>query len=550
MAEGSIKDGSDADSDIACTPCGEANIREEAVKYCLDCQQYMCTTCSTYHGRQKATRFHKLLDRDTAKPVSAKCLYHPNRDIEMYCGTHDMVYCSKCIATKHRACCGVTDIDEIKTGSVPHKEIRRIQNDTRNIKQRLADTDKKTQQRIECLENQKDEIPAEIEEVEQSLIEQIRKLKREAMDTLNMEYILVKDELKSNVNLIADLKKEIEKASSQLQTLASMSARQQFVQMKLIQKAINDAENLFANSEDKGRFALYFAENSDLKTAVMTATSIGHVSNVTENKQTVPRLFKVKSKKEINVRMQNDKEGCHITDICQLQDGTIILADWGNRKIKRLDMDYSVKDHLDLGHRLSGICCTGQNEVAVKMHNDKVQFISVGSSLSKLREICVEGGGWLGIAYDTGELWISTGSDRGVKVYSTSGALLKTMNGRNIFKSCTEHLAVCGETVTVTDYSNGAVCLGRDGTVKRQMRDGRLANTEGVCVSGDGTIFLSGRNSNNILMFDKDGKCLGELVANDPGLVNPVALHYDEKSDCIIVTSDFSDRITILDISD
>ncbi|XP_053374847.1 E3 ubiquitin-protein ligase TRIM33-like [Mercenaria mercenaria] len=381
MAEGGdvtpIKDGSDADFDIVCTPCGEGNISEEAVKYCPDCQEYLCTTCTIHHGRQKATRSHKLLDRDTAKQgsvpaVTTKCRYHPDRDIEMYCEGHDMVYCLKCIATDHRACSGVTGIEEIKTSSIQQMEVDRLQNDTRNIQERLADTDKKKQKNIDCLEEQRDEIFTKIEDVERGLIEHIRKLKREAVSTLNKDYTLVKEKLKSGITLIANMKKEIENASSQSQTFTSMDVGQQFVQMKLIQQTVNDAVKLVEDSEAKGSKVLCFTENADLKTSIMTATSLGHVNTVTENdRQTAQRVYKVKSKKEINIKVPNDRATCQIVDLCQLQDGTIILADCNNWKIKRLDMNYNIKDHYDLGHLLRGICCTGQNEVAVKMYSNK-----------------------------------------------------------------------------------------------------------------------------------------------------------------------------------
>ncbi|XP_045172124.2 uncharacterized protein LOC123534109 [Mercenaria mercenaria] len=331
-----------------------------------------------------------------------------------------------------------------------------------------------------------------------------------------------------------------------------MDAVQQFVQMKLIQKTVNDAIKLIEDSEAKGSKALCFTENTDLKNSMMTATSLGHVNTETENDpQTAQRVYKVKSKKEINIKMQNDRIPCCISDVCQLQDGTIILADWNNRKIKRLDMDYNIKDHCDLGNYPKGICCTGSNEVAVKMNNNKVQLISVGSSLSKQREISVAGGNYWGMAYYAGELWISTGS--GVTVYSTSGTLVKTIdkdiNGRGIFKASTQQMAVSGETVIVTDHSNGAVCLGRDYTVQRELRDESLVSTRGVCVSSDGTVFLSGFSSKNIVMFDKKGKCLGELVVKDAGLGNPIALHYDDKRKCLIVTCSSSDKIVMFDIS-
>jgi hypothetical protein len=111
MAEGgyltSIKDGSDADFEYTCTPCGDDDIRVGAVKFCPVCDEYLCISCTRQHGRRKALRSHTLQDCDASTKGSTvtmvnKCRYHPDRDIEMYCGEHDMVYCTKCIATNHR----------------------------------------------------------------------------------------------------------------------------------------------------------------------------------------------------------------------------------------------------------------------------------------------------------------------------------------------------------------------------------------------------------------------------------------------------------------
>ncbi|XP_060551576.1 transcription intermediary factor 1-alpha-like, partial [Ruditapes philippinarum] len=122
MAEGgdltSIKDGSDADFVYTCSPCGEENVTEEAVKYCPVCEEYLCTTCLRHHGRLKASRSHTVQDCDASTKGSTvtmvtKCRYHPDRDIEMYCGEHDMVYCTKCIATNHRACSGILNLEDV-----------------------------------------------------------------------------------------------------------------------------------------------------------------------------------------------------------------------------------------------------------------------------------------------------------------------------------------------------------------------------------------------------------------------------------------------------
>jgi hypothetical protein len=120
-----------------------------------------------------------------------------------------------------------------------------------------------------------------------------------------------------------------------------------------------------------------------------------------------------------------------------------------------------------------------------------------------------------------------------------TGTLLKSfskdVNGQGILKSFPQQMIAGGDFVFVADNSDGAVCLNRDGTVKRELRDKRLKGTHGVCVANDGTVFISGYSSHNIIMFDRDGKCLGELVGKDAGLVNPISLLYDDKRNCFIV---------------
>ncbi|XP_060591116.1 uncharacterized protein LOC132746067 isoform X2 [Ruditapes philippinarum] len=554
MAEGgdltSIKDGSDADFENTCSPCGEDDVREEAVKYCPVCEEYLCTSCSRHHGRLKATRSHTLVNCDastkgTAVTMVTKCRYHPDRDIEMYCGAHDMVFCNKCIIDNHRSCNGVSYVEDVSSHQI--QEIERLKTDMKTIQERLDDTDQKLQTNISSVEKQRNEIISRIEGIEREFVEHIRKLKHKALEALNSDFTLAKEEIETNVSQISKVKQEIEQASSQLQTADSMNIRQQFVQTKLVQQTVNNALKVFKQSEAKGCQYLHFTENTELKSLIIASTSLGSVEKTTENNSLVGlKLYKVSSQKEINIKMKNDRDQCYICDICQLADGTIILADYHNTRIKRLDVNYNIKDCLDLESYPTGICCTGNTEVAVKLYNNKVWFISVGSSLSKVRDISVTGGGYWGMTYCAGELWVS--DVNGVNVYSMTGTLIKSIsnnvNGQRIFKSTPQQMAVSGDTVIVTDYSDGAVCLNRDGTVKRELRDKRLTNTRGVCVANDGTVFISGYTSNNIMMFDRDGKCLGELVGKDAGLVNPISLLYDDKRNCLIVAC-YPDKIIV-----
>jgi hypothetical protein len=398
------------------------------------------------------------------------------------------------------------------------------------------------------VEKQRIDVISQVEAIEQDLVGHIQMLKHEALETLETECTLIKEELEANISLISKVKQESEKTTTQLQTAHNINVREQFVQTKLIQQTVNDAMKVFEQSEDKGCVSLSFTENTELKSSMRTSTCLGHVQSITEkNTLLTSKVCTVSSQKEININVKNDHEQCYIFDICQLVDGTIILADYNNFRIKRLDVNYNIKDYLELEAGPTGICCSGNTEVAVKLNNNKVWFISIGSSLSKVRGISVTGGCYFGMTYCAEELWVFDVND--VNVYSVTGTLIKTISKNGKFKSTPQQMVVCGDTIIVTDYSDGAVFLNRDGTVKRKLRDKRLVNTRGVCVANDKTMFISGYSSHNIMMFDIDGKCLDELVDNKGGLKNPLAMCYDKKKKYLLVASCSPGKLVVLNIS-
>ncbi|XP_060558802.1 uncharacterized protein LOC132719076 [Ruditapes philippinarum] len=561
MAEGGekqlLKDGSDADFDLTCTPCGEDNIREEAIKYCPDCQEYLCITCSQHHGRLKATKRHVLVDKNAAKQclvvAKAKCHYHQDRDIEMYCKTHDMVYCVMCIATEHRLCEGVNKIEAVSKSCVNQTEIQQLLYETKKAKDVLSVTVNKQNGNLTSIDKQRKVIQDKLDSTEMKLVEHIRQIKIRTEDSLNEKHASLKEKLNLSIGQTSCKIKDLEENEKQLQTVTNLDIQQQFVHMKLMRKAATDALNLQTSIASDGTFSLYYTSDTNLDSLVMAANVLGQViSDDGGKKVSEPKRYRIKSKREINVKMDNDASRCRIMDICQLPDKHILVADSGNNKIKELNVDYLIINVCDIEASPRGICFISKNEIAVKMANSKVQFISTKlSNLTKTRIISVADGGLYGMICVDDGIWLSI-ADR-IYIYNTAGTLAKKINNNDIFKNnvkitCVQHMAVSGDMVIVTNASDGAVCLNKDGTVLRELQDGKLVKTRGVCVADDGTVFLCGYTSDNIVMFNKDGKCLGELIAADPGLKSPINMLFDKVNNNIIVTCDFNDNIYIIEL--
>ncbi|XP_060558805.1 uncharacterized protein LOC132719078 [Ruditapes philippinarum] len=560
MAEGGgtqlMKDGSDADLDLTCTPCGEDNIREEAIKYCPECQEYLCINCTQHHGRLKATKGHVVVDMNAAKQclvvAKAKCHYHPDRDIKMYCKTHDMVYCVMCIDTEHGLCEGVNKIEAVPKSYVNQTEIQQLLDETKKANDVLSATVIKQNDNITCIDKQREIIQEKLDGTEMKLIEQIRQIKIRTEDSLNEKHASLKKKINLSISRSSCKIKELKVNEEHLRTICNLDVEQQFVQMKLMRKTATDALKLETSIGSDGTKPISFTGDEQLESLVLAANALDQVmSDDSAKKVCEPKHNRIKSKRKVYVKMENDASKCSIADICQLTDGQILVADFGNKKVKQLDVNYKITNTCDLDDSPTGICCISKDEIAVKMANNQIQFISTGSSnLNKTRVISIEGGGY-GLMYFDKKMWVSR--THGINIYNIKGKRTKRIGENNSpqtkFKSIfIQHMAGSGDTVIVTDFCDGAVCLNKDGTVLKELRDQKLRITRGVCVADDGTVFLCGYASDNIVMFSKEGKCLGELIASDPGLKCPVNMLFDNVNNNIVVICDNNNNIFVIEL--
>lgn len=112
MAEGGRSledpvDGNDFVYDYPCSTCEKDNRNVEAVKYCVDCDENLCSTCLSQHNKFPLMRRHKVLDqverchRKEKNLPSERCSKHGGKIIDIFCPNHDVVGCSTCINLDH-----------------------------------------------------------------------------------------------------------------------------------------------------------------------------------------------------------------------------------------------------------------------------------------------------------------------------------------------------------------------------------------------------------------------------------------------------------------
>jgi len=52
-----------------CQPCCIEGKQSPAVKYCHDCEELLCSPCLDVHGKLKATRNHRIVDKSLEDTV-------------------------------------------------------------------------------------------------------------------------------------------------------------------------------------------------------------------------------------------------------------------------------------------------------------------------------------------------------------------------------------------------------------------------------------------------------------------------------------------------
>ncbi|XP_071787054.1 uncharacterized protein [Asterias amurensis] len=91
---------------INCQDCDE---EDEAVSYCLDCQEFLCEVCDNAHQRSKRTKSHEKASIDHLRSGKAsfkknyqlltnvpKCGTHPNQNKIFYCQRCFIMICASC----------------------------------------------------------------------------------------------------------------------------------------------------------------------------------------------------------------------------------------------------------------------------------------------------------------------------------------------------------------------------------------------------------------------------------------------------------------------
>jgi hypothetical protein len=258
-------------------------------------------------------------------------------------------------------------------------------------------------------------------------------------------------------------------------------------------------------------------------------------------------LYKVKHQREIDAKLAKEVSNCSIRYSCITPDGSLLLADNGNKQLKRLDLwTETINDCINLQTSPCAVCLISKMESAVALADNTIQFVSLENKLSathklKMNHPCH------GLAHKDGKLFISDNA-KTLYIHDMNGHELKRIStntsGKKLFQQAA-HIKISaeGDQLFVADGDKGIVILDIEGNHLSTLRYSSLAGTWGVCTDG-GNLFVCGQYSNNIVQIGQDFKVLGQLVKVN----RPYSVSFDPRNTRLFVTSLSNNKIIVLDL--
>ncbi|XP_052285726.1 uncharacterized protein LOC127881645 [Dreissena polymorpha] len=513
-----------------CTICEkERSVEIDADFYCKTCLKYFCRRCINSH-RQHGWLFFKKSpygkDKIMKWPLSKKmetslltCVIHKSEQITMYCADHSQLCCSKCVELNHRLCLQVTPLPQAATGKSTN--FKNLSVSMENTLSQMKQCQTFQEDRMKSLKvSYKEHEGLIVDGLRVNIVSYLRECETSTVNTTHEHIQYPISEMREEIKyLLADFEKSTIKEKKE--------------ELNLKQAPLKVVRNSCIRLHYE-LFHLHVAIPKVLGKELSFIASKKCLENIQQSnifiKDNFPNhVFTVNGKSAHNVKMPSESGTCHITAVCALPNGQVLVADKANFKVKLLNQQYRVVSHLDVRDGfIHDMCLITPTEVAVAMSKYEVQFITVSQSQIakgwnlKLQHRC------RGIAHNQGDLYICSGT-----------ALYKfTLSGELVCRLYEDSSAdFTGDRLYITSYNqHKLLTLARDGTHLATFTDPALHWPAGLHVTPAGQVLLCGYWSDTVLQVDREGESkLATLATLEDGVMYPVSVCYSSTTSSIIV---------------
>lgn len=549
----SVLQSSDDWHEFTCTACDKDGKNACAEKYCIECAENLCASCVKQHNRFAVMKSHQMLDKcvDVKSKKqhlpSPRCRTHSGKIVDIYCPTHDVACCSVCVALEHSSCDEKMYLPDAAKGFKASDKRKQFENDLTDIHTKICSKREAIQKHIQDLDEEEERLLMQVKEFREKINKHLDDMQDQTSEEIKSEF---KSERDAMIGCIEDIDKVIAAIKDQSRVLKDLDSGDEdelFVQVKTGKKDVDLGLKLLTELEHVStslnscdlsfdyRLVNVLEESNLLaelvkETCVTTATFVGDYSVAVQEDKTIPM----------------------IGDLCEVNDGELIITDFANSRLKRLDENFCVTSYIDLQTMPYCVCYIGVNTLAVTLINAKVQFVLMKEPMVRTISFSV-GERCRGIFCQNKELYVCCGGHSvdiqgRVEMYDLHGTHMRTYFA-HISMPVNLSVNQSNGNIYITDRRQGLIILDRSFKLKSITKSREMEYLHGICVTEGRNLCVGDYQNNNIMLLKRDGEFVNFLLTSKDGIDRPMSLCYVQRKQALIVTMHKIDKIRVYTLS-
>ncbi|XP_060566931.1 uncharacterized protein LOC132725765 [Ruditapes philippinarum] len=243
---------------------------------------------------------------------------------------------------------------------------------------------------------------------------------------------------------------------------------------------------------------------------------------------------------EFNVRIADDRNRCDKCDMCLCKSGCIVMTDYNNKRIKKMNNTFKVISSLKLSSNPFGICEINSLMLAISVYQGKILLTSQEDPMTVTNSFDVFGA-CRGIAYNDGRIYVCCDGNRDrsespgqIKVFSISGVFQCELSYHGGIE--------LPQRLAFTSSSKGFFVIDGFKGINHVDKMSGVSNNVGKKISGpsgicniDKNLFCIAVKSCNLLLMSHDGKDQVEMLIKHAGKTNRSCMCFDNKTSRLVV---------------
>lgn len=539
-----------------CEPCKDNKESKIAMSWCQQCREALCEECAKCHMSMKATREHEItpLENVRSNPQPAvheevTCSEHHKKEVDMYCKDHELPCCPLCIATHHRKCERIFQIDEVmsKMEAVDQKTLMK------KMDRLIEDADGVKKERQEVMRGtmaQKNKVLHDIAEAKRKLLEHIEKIEAQVIAKFHAisqtDFAIIQEQIdycNSIQSAMHHCKSEITSSKEQKLPKREFIVTQQG--QKKYEECTGGLKKIVGSS---AKINYLFEEDKQVAETLGALLNLGKldVKHTYPNKKPVsPPLpppppppqddsrKAVKKTKTFNVKVKGDRRECKITAIKLWNNNKVLMADNGNSRLKLFGEFGDLTCTYDCPNSPWDFTFIDKGKCAVTFPNErKIRVFRVKETINEVSAIPAQRGcNGITMAEDNLVVTYNTGC---IRILSLEGAVRMMVDtdyiGKRVFSN-PEFVTFnpISSRIFVSDYNNHSVtALRYDGgkVDKTPVFVYPVSGPRAVEVDFAGDLYVCGYWSNDVHKVRDQGEFRQILVDS---LARPLCLAFNDE---------------------